>query len=76
MWLAAIVVEIVVVVIVEALHIPLVSNTEGIGELDLDRTYVIALLITAVVAAPLVEEMVFRGLVLRGFLEPDGPVAR
>ena len=46
--------------------IPLVSNTEGIGELDLDRTYVIALLVTAVVAAPVVEEMVFRGLMLRG----------
>ena len=44
------------------------SNTEGIGELDLDRTYVIALLVTAVVAAPIVEEMVFRGLMLRGLL--------
>ena len=36
--------------------------------LDLDRTYVIALLVTAVVAAPIVEEMVFRGLILRGLL--------
>ena len=73
-WMASIVVEIAVVAVVQALHIPLVSNTEGIGELDLDRTYVIALLVTAVVAAPLVEEMVFRALVLRGFLSRVGPV--
>jgi membrane protease YdiL (CAAX protease family) len=73
-WMAAIVVEIVVVLLVQGLHIPLVGNTEGIGELDLDRAYVIALLITAVVAAPLIEEMVFRALVLRGFLSRMGPI--
>jgi membrane protease YdiL (CAAX protease family) len=73
-WMAAIVTEVAVVVIVKALHIPLLGNTEGIGEGDLDRTYVIALLVTAVVAAPLVEEVVFRGLVLRGFLSRMGPV--
>ena len=39
-WLAAIGCELAVVVVVEVLDIPLVSNTEGIGELDLDRTYV------------------------------------
>jgi uncharacterized protein len=65
-WLAALGSEVVVLVIVQLADIPLVSNTEGIGELDLDRTYVIALLITAVVAAPIVEEMIFRGLMLRG----------
>jgi membrane protease YdiL (CAAX protease family) len=73
-WMAALVGEVAVVVVVQLLHIPLVSNTEGLGELDLDRTYVIALLVTAVVAAPLVEEMVFRALVLRGFLSRMGPV--
>ena len=67
-WLAAIGCELVVVVVVELLDIPLASNTEGIGDVDLDRTYVLALLITAVIAAPIVEEMVFRGLVLRGLL--------
>ena len=67
-WLAAIGCELVVVVVISVLDIPLTSNTEGIGELDLDRTYVLALLITAVIAAPIVEEMVFRGLVLRGLL--------
>jgi membrane protease YdiL (CAAX protease family) len=54
--------------IVTALNIPLTSNTEGIGELHLDRTYVISILVTAVVAAPIVEETVFRGLILPGLL--------
>lgn len=65
-WLAAVACELFVIVLVQALDVPLTSNTEGIGELDLDRTYVISLLITAVVAAPLVEELVFRGALLRG----------
>jgi uncharacterized protein len=65
-WLAALGCEVVVIVIVQLVDIPLVGNTEGLGELELDRTYVISLLVTAVVAAPVVEEMVFRGLMLRG----------
>jgi membrane protease YdiL (CAAX protease family) len=74
-WLAALGCEIVVLVVIEIVDIPLVSNTEGIGELDVDRTYVISLLITAVVAAPFVEEMVFRGLMLRGLRSRLGAVA-
>jgi membrane protease YdiL (CAAX protease family) len=52
--------------IVIALGIPFASNTEGIEEIRADRTYVVSLVITAVVAAPIVEEMVFRGVVMRG----------
>ena len=63
------------VLVVELLGIPLSSNTEGIGELDVDRTYVISLLVTAVVAAPIVEELVFRGLMLRGLLSRMPSVA-
>ena len=74
-WLTAVGCEIAVVVVVEMLDIPLVSNTEGIRDLELDRTYVLALLVTAVVAAPVVEEMVFRALVLRGLLSRVGAVA-
>ena len=74
-WLAALGCEIAVLVVIEIVDIPLVGNTEGIGELDLDRTYVISLLITAVVAAPFVEEMVFRGLMLRGLRSRLGAVA-
>jgi uncharacterized protein len=67
-WLATVACELVVVVVIEVLDVPLSSNTEGIGDVDLDRTYVLTLLITAVIAAPVVEEIVFRGLVLRGLL--------
>jgi membrane protease YdiL (CAAX protease family) len=74
-WLAALGCEIAVLIVVELVGIPLVGNTEGLGELDLDRTYVISLLITAVVAAPFVEEMVFRGLILRGLNSRLGAVA-
>jgi len=65
-WITAVACELFVIVLVQALEIPLTSNTEGIGELDLDRTYVVSLLIAAVVAAPIVEELVFRGALLRG----------
>ena len=67
-WLSAVVAEGIVAMIVTGLHIPLTSNTEGVGELRLDRTYVISILVTAVVAAPIVEETVFRGLILPGLL--------
>jgi membrane protease YdiL (CAAX protease family) len=67
-WLSAIGAEIVMATIIVVTGIPLTNNTEGLRELDLDRTYVVSLLISAVVAAPLVEEAVFRGVILRGFL--------
>ena len=65
-WLGAIGAQIVVGVVIVALGVPLVGNTEGIEEISADRTYVVSLVITAVIAAPVVEEMVFRGVVMRG----------
>jgi membrane protease YdiL (CAAX protease family) len=65
-WLAAIAAQIVIGAVVVALGVPLVGNTEGISEISADRTYVVSLVVTAVIAAPIVEEMVFRGVVLRG----------
>jgi membrane protease YdiL (CAAX protease family) len=67
-WLSAMVGEAVVATLITAFDVPLTSNTEGVGELRLDRTYVISILVTAVVAAPIVEETVFRGLMLPGLL--------
>ena len=58
-----------------AFDIPLTSNTERVSDIDADRGYVIALAITAVVAAPLVEEMVFRGVVMRGLRARLGAAA-
>jgi len=65
-WLGAIAAQLAVAAIVLGLGVPLVGNTEGIDEIRADRTYVVSLVITAVVAAPIVEEMVFRGVVMRG----------
>ncbi len=62
-------------VLIIAFDIPLTSNTERVSDIDANRAYVIALAITAVVAAPLVEEMVFRGVVMRGLRARMGAVA-
>ncbi len=67
-WLAAVGCQLAAGLLVLILGIPITSNTEGIDQLSADRTYVVSLVITAVVAAPLVEELVFRGVVLRGLL--------
>jgi uncharacterized protein len=73
-WIGAVMCQIVVAAFVLATRVPTSSNTEGISDLQADRSYVIALLVTAVVAAPLIEEMVFRGVVLRGLLSRFGVV--
>jgi uncharacterized protein len=67
-WIATIFVQVAIGAIVLALDIPLANNTDAIDELTDDRTYTIAIVITAVVAAPIVEELVFRGLVMRSLL--------
>ena len=67
-WLAALGGQITVTLVVMALQIPLSGNVEDVRDMDLDRTYVITQAITAVVAAPIIEEIVFRAVILRGFL--------
>jgi membrane protease YdiL (CAAX protease family) len=71
-WLASLFAQGTVAAVVNGLGVPLTSNTEGISDLRLDRTYVIAVLVTAVVAAPIVEELVFRGLILAGLMSRMG----
>lgn len=73
-WIATLLAQVVVTAIVLVLEVPIASNTEDLGDLASDRTYTIAIVITAVVAAPLVEELVFRGIVLRSLLSHT-PVA-
>ena len=65
-WLGALGAQIAVGSIVVALDLPTSNNTDPIREVAADRVYVVALVIAAVIAAPIVEEMVFRGVVLRG----------
>jgi membrane protease YdiL (CAAX protease family) len=67
-WGACLVAQIVVGIIVVALKLPFTSNVKDVSELKADRGYVVSLLVLAVVAAPIAEEIVFRGVVLRGLL--------
>lgn len=72
-WLGAVATQVVCALVVLVLDIPLSSNVDSASELDADRAYLVATLVTAVVAAPVIEEVVFRGLVLRGFLSRMRP---
>jgi hypothetical protein len=67
-WMACLAAQTLVAALILALHVPFQSNTESLRALRDDRGFVIAMLVLSVVVAPLVEEVVFRGLVLRGFL--------
>ena len=73
-WLSAVGVQLVLAAVVLIFDVPLSNNVESISEADADRAYLIATAVAAVIAAPIVEELVFRGLVLRGFLSRLGPV--
>jgi len=72
-WLASLAAQIVVAIIILTLHIPFVSNTEGVSDLSGNRTYIIAFAVLAVLVAPVVEEIVFRGIILRGLCSRLAP---
>ncbi len=74
-WLSCLAAQITLGIVVVSTGLPFSSNTEGVDTVGGERGYVIAILILAVLAAPLVEEIVFRGLVLRSFLAVMHPVA-
>jgi uncharacterized protein len=65
-WLGAVAAQLAVAAVVIGFDVPIAPNTDGIDAGGDDRTYVVSLVITAVIAAPIVEEMVFRGVVQRG----------
>lgn len=65
-WLCAIGAQLAVAAVVVGFDIPVSNNTDTLSDVRDSNTYVVALVITAVVAAPIVEEMVFRGVVMRG----------
>lgn len=73
-WLVAIVTQLAMSALVLLVGIPVATNVDGGLDIATDRAYVVATLVTAVVAAPVVEELVFRGLVLRGLLSVMGPI--
>lgn len=75
-WLSCFIVQVVVGVVLFLSDAPVSSNTEGIREMRSDVAFRIAIVIVAVVIAPIVEEIVFRGAVLRGLLSVmPAPVA-
>jgi len=67
-WVACFLGQIVAAVIVVTTKLPFESNTEGLADRAGDRAYIISFAILAVICAPIVEELVFRGVVLRGLL--------
>jgi membrane protease YdiL (CAAX protease family) len=73
-WISAVASQLVMYGLVILFHIPIASNVEDVSDPDITRAYQVATVLAAVVAAPIVEELVFRGLVLRGFLSRMGPV--
>jgi uncharacterized protein len=74
-WLGAVGAQIVAALLVVWLGVPISGNTEAIDNLTADRTYIVSIVITAVIAAPIVEEMVFRGVVLRSLRSRTPAVA-
>jgi uncharacterized protein len=74
-WLACLLTQVVVAVLVVALKVPFTSNIRDVSNVHTDRGYIISLLVLAVVAAPIAEEIVFRGVVMRGLLSRNGAVA-
>src|SRR5262245_12695093 len=74
-YLAALGCQVAVAVIVIAFDIPLSSNVDDVSDMGVDRAYMIATVVTAVIAAPVIEELIFRGVVLRGFLSRLGAVS-
>jgi len=74
-WLAAIVAQAAVAAVVLGFNIPLTSNVEDVAGGEITTTFVVGIVLTAVVAAPIVEELVFRGIILRGFIGRMGAIA-
>lgn len=75
-WLACFIAEAIVGSLVVSLGIPFTSNTEGIADGRSDVGYIVTMVVLAVVVAPIAEEIVFRGMVMRGLLSKvSAPVA-
>jgi membrane protease YdiL (CAAX protease family) len=73
-WLGAIVAQVVVVVALESAGVPMSSNTEGLDGSS-PTGYLVATALAAVIAAPLVEELVFRGVLQRALIGRLGVVS-
>ena len=73
-WLACVGAQIAVSIAITALGLPFEGNTKGINDARDELPFVVSIAVLAIVVAPVVEEIVFRGLVLRGLVGVMGPV--
>jgi membrane protease YdiL (CAAX protease family) len=64
--------QVVVSLLVLAIGLPQGSNTDGLFEDDGSWAVLAVIAVAAVVVAPVVEELLFRGLILRSFLSRFG----
>jgi len=68
-WLACVTVQAVVGTLVLRSGVPFEGNAPDLGNgSGLPRSYVVALVVLTVVVAPVIEEIVFRGMVMRALL--------
>lgn len=73
-WLCCFGTQMFLGVLVLVTHIPFTGNVENVTRAEGNNSYIIPMVIVAVVVAPFVEEILFRGLVLRGLLSVTHPV--
>ena len=64
-WLSIYVGNIVLAVIITVTHLPISSNVRGVARGGPGRSVLLPLALVAVVAAPVIEEILFRGIILR-----------
>jgi len=64
-WLSIYVGNIVLAVIITVTHLPISSNVRGVERSGPGRSVLLPLALVAVVAAPIIEELLFRGIILR-----------
>lgn len=67
-WMACFVAQAVVGQIVLTSGVPFESNVDDLGGGGIDAQYVVTIVVLTVVIAPIAEEIVFRGLLMRGLL--------
>ena len=72
-YLASFGVEVGLGALMVALDVPFTSNIEDVSDLKVDRIYLVSMLIVIVIVAPVIEELIFRGIVLRGLLSRTAP---
>ena len=64
-WLACVAGQIVAALVVFGANIPFTGNVDDLDSGEIPRDYLLAILVIGVVVAPVVEEILFRGVVLR-----------